>query len=173
MSRVVRVTATDGAGRDLYDSTITIDGVTDEQAPGEAIEFAIRQMRDWGMNRVQHYVAVWTVRQCWVGVQDDKNSEDTPMTKRYSIEPQKLGQVLAKAHVPMAVQDTLLTWCAVHGTLQMALRHPEFPDSTRVLLEAFIEQLGKGLVEAGFLTAETLQEAIALERRYHAERPNE
>lgn len=92
------------------------------------------------------------------------------MTGRYSIDSSSANEALAKAHTNMSVRDTLLTWCAVHGSLQMALRHPEFPATTRLLLEPFIEQLGAGLVKAGFFTAATLQESLDLERTFHAKR---
>jgi hypothetical protein len=78
MSRVMRVTATNGVGREVYDATVSLDGVTDEQAPGEAIEFAIGQLRDQGMDHVQHHVAAWTVRQYWVGCQADTDGDRQP-----------------------------------------------------------------------------------------------
>lgn len=92
------------------------------------------------------------------------------MTNRYTIDPNRVNEALAKSNTTMAVHDTLLTWCAVHGALQMALRHPHFPDSTRQLLGPFIEQLGAGLVDAGFFTGETLQESLTRERTFHAKR---
>lgn len=92
------------------------------------------------------------------------------MNRRYTVNSQQLAEALKKADASMRIIHTLLGWCAVHGSLQLALRHPEFPPSTRHLIEPFIEQLGKALVEAGFCTGDTLREALDTEQRFHAPR---
>lgn len=90
------------------------------------------------------------------------------MKGRYTVPQQHVQTALAKSSLPLEVTSNLLTWAAVHGSLQLALRHPEFPATTRVLMGSFVEQLGAALVAAGFFTGETLQEAAELERRFHA-----
>jgi hypothetical protein len=90
--------------------------------------------------------------------------------RRYKVIPEEMQKAVAKANSTLSVETRLLTWCAVHGSLQFALRHPEFPPTTRVLIESFVQQLGVSLVESGFFTAETLQEAVALEQQFHAPR---
>jgi hypothetical protein len=92
------------------------------------------------------------------------------MNGRYSIDPKKVQEAVDKANSPLEVTTTLLTWCAVHGALQMALRHPEFPPTTRAILEPLIEQLGQALVDADFFTGDTLQESIDREKRFHAKK---
>jgi hypothetical protein len=90
---------------------------------------------------------------------------------RYSIDPQLTGEALAKATEQAPISATLLTWCAVHGSLQLALRHPGVTPSIRGMVEPFVEQLGTMLVERGFFTAETLRESIELEQRYSSTPP--
>jgi len=90
------------------------------------------------------------------------------MSGRYSVIPEKMGEAVRKANSQMSVTTNLLTWCAVHGSLQMAMRHPDFPATTRAMLAVFVEQLGAALVESGFFTAETLQESIEREKVFHA-----
>lgn len=92
------------------------------------------------------------------------------MTRRYRLDPSMTREALELAKKPMSVSDTLLAWCAVHGSLQMALRHPQFPATTRELIEPFVEQLGRALVTEGFFTPETLKEALETEARFHAQR---
>ena len=90
------------------------------------------------------------------------------MTHRYSVDPTLTAVALETANKRLSVSDTLLTWCAVHGCVQLALRHPEFPNTTRELLKPFVEQLGTALVAEGFFTAETLKEAVETEERFRA-----
>jgi len=90
------------------------------------------------------------------------------MSGRYSVIPQEMQAAVAKANEKLTVTDRLIAWCAVHGSLQFALRHPDFPASTRQLIGPFIEQLGEALVKEGFFTADTLRESVELEKRFHA-----
>ncbi len=92
------------------------------------------------------------------------------MNRRYAVDPGQIQNAVAKANEPLSIEAGLLTWCAVHGSLQMALRHPEFPPTTRQLVQSFVEQLGTTLVECGFFTGDTLREAMELEQRVHAQR---
>lgn len=49
-----------------------------------------------------------------------------------------------------------LTWLAVHGSICLALRHPDYQGPTRQMMLEFVHQLGRGLVEWECLTAEEL-----------------
>lgn len=89
---------------------------------------------------------------------------------RYSVNPNVAAEARAKALEPADMSANLLTWCAVYGALQLALRHPQFPRMTCELVEAFVDRLGPMLVDKGFLTAATLQEATDLESRASAHR---
>lgn len=92
-----------------------------------------------------------------------------PLNRRYSVAPELAGIAAAKARELCPVQTTLLTWCAVHGALQLAMRHPGMGFTTRAMLEPFVDQLSTVLVQQGFLTPETIREAYdreaAFERR--------
>lgn len=85
---------------------------------------------------------------------------------KYHIDPKAVPQALAKARELAPIEADLITWTAVHGSLQLALRHPDFPFATRYLLEPFIEQLGQRLVVLGMLTPDILNEAEAREREF-------
>jgi hypothetical protein len=84
----------------------------------------------------------------------------------YRIDPEQSTAALAVALKSVSVDEKLLTWCAVHGTLQLALRHAGFPPYTRQIVQTFVEKLGQIMVAEGFLTAEILQEAIRREREF-------
>lgn len=52
-----------------------------------------------------------------------------------------------------------LTMMAVHGSLCLALRHPQFRGKSRSLVIAFVKSLGEWLVTEGIMTQERLAEA--------------
>ncbi len=58
----------------------------------------------------------------------------------------------SKARDEVRVVADLMTWLTVHGNLSLALRHPGNVGPSRKVVEVFLEQLGRGLVENGFLS---------------------
>lgn len=77
----------------------------------------------------------------------------------YSVDPELSAAAIAKANESHEFRATLLTWTAVHGNLQLALRHPMNIGASRTMVETFVKDLGVWLVERGLLTAEVLAEA--------------
>jgi hypothetical protein len=63
-----------------------------------------------------------------------------------------------------AVNETLFLWMAVHGYLCLALRNPVAQGDSRLFVEAFVEKIGRLLVERGLLTQPELDAAQQLER---------
>jgi hypothetical protein len=84
----------------------------------------------------------------------------------YSVDPALAAEALVKARTQGSVSADLLTWVAVHGNLQLALRHPLNAGASRPLIEQFITQLGQWLVEQGMLTPEHLAEAERREAQF-------
>lgn len=87
------------------------------------------------------------------------------MTK-YTLDPNMSAAATAKARESGTVTAELIQWVAVHGNLQLALRHPMNVGPSRAIVESFIEDLGAWLVEQGMLTPEILAEAEARERPF-------
>jgi len=65
---------------------------------------------------------------------------------------------------PHSVEVNGLMWIAIHGNLQLALRHPHNTGPSRTLVLAFVLELGDRLVEWGVLTAEELQLSRLMEQ---------
>jgi hypothetical protein len=87
---------------------------------------------------------------------------------RYTVDPELLASARAAARKEGSVSAQLIVWCAVHGNLQLALRHSENQGPSRSLAEAFLRDLGEWLVREGMLTPEILAEN---ERREQPFRP--
>lgn len=67
--------------------------------------------------------------------------------------------------VPFTVELSLGLALILHGFLCLALRHPEIQGRTATaLVDAFVEELGQLLVDAGVLTGEVLKDARQGER---------
>lgn len=86
---------------------------------------------------------------------------------RYSVDPSLSAAALAKARQEGSVMAELIVWTAVHGSLQLALRHPLFVGASRPMVEQFVKQLGEWLVQEGMLTPEILAEGERRERAFH------
>jgi len=63
-----------------------------------------------------------------------------------------------------SITTNQLTWLAVHGNICLALRHPQNIGASRPLVEKFVKELGKKLVEWRVVTQEELEAAEKLER---------
>lgn len=77
------------------------------------------------------------------------------VSRRYVMNPDLTEEVKRKALELRSMEAKLITWCAVHGSLQLALRHPEYIGASRPYVEEFVERLGEMLVQQGFLTTDT------------------
>lgn len=78
---------------------------------------------------------------------------------KYTVDPALSAAALAKAREQGSVSAELIVWVAVHGNLQLALRHPMNIGASRMMVETFVKDLGVWLVERGLLTPEVLAEA--------------
>jgi hypothetical protein len=70
---------------------------------------------------------------------------------------------LSDRNIPL--HANYLTLMAVHGSLCLALRHPNFRGKSRQIVVEFTKSLGEWLVHAGALTPEQLRSAQRLEAR--------
>jgi hypothetical protein len=86
----------------------------------------------------------------------------------YSVDPLLSAEARAKALERHPFTADLITWCAVHGNLQLALRHPLNQGASRPRVEQFVKDLGLWLVARGLLTPEILAEAQRREREFSA-----
>ncbi len=68
-----------------------------------------------------------------------------------------------KALESATVEECLFVWMTIHGNLCLALRHPENQGPSRAYTVAFVEKLGRLLVERGMLTQAQLDEAQRVE----------
>ena len=84
----------------------------------------------------------------------------------YTVDPEFSAEARAKAREQGTVSAELIVWVAVHGNLQLALRHPMNFGASRPMVQQFIQQLGIWLVEKGMLTPEILAEADRRERDF-------
>jgi hypothetical protein len=57
-----------------------------------------------------------------------------------------------------------LAWMAVHGNLQLALRHPRNTGPSREIMVEFVERLGVALVDWGILSEAELELSKRVER---------
>lgn len=55
-------------------------------------------------------------------------------------------------HAPLGVELPVLSWLAVHGSLLLALRHPEHQGSSRQLVEDVVAGLEGVFLDHGILT---------------------
>lgn len=78
---------------------------------------------------------------------------------RYSVDPALSALAIAKACESHEFRATLITWVAVHGNLQLALRHPSNIGASRPMVEEFVRELGRFLVTHGLLSDAVLEEA--------------
>jgi hypothetical protein len=65
---------------------------------------------------------------------------------------------------PLLVETNGLTWMAVHGAICLGCRHPHYVGPSRILVVAFVRELGQRLVEAGVLTKDEVQMIERLEQ---------
>jgi hypothetical protein len=93
------------------------------------------------------------------------------MTNRYHVDPALSAAALAKARERGSVSAELIVWAAVHGSLQLALRHPQYVGASRAMVEMFVRDLGLWLVEQGLLTPAMLAEAERREREFKPNLP--
>lgn len=84
----------------------------------------------------------------------------------YTVDPALSAAALAKARERGSVSAELIVWAAVHGSLQLALRHPLHIGASRTMVETFVKDLGLWLVEQGLLTPDMLAEADRREREF-------
>jgi hypothetical protein len=77
---------------------------------------------------------------------------------KYIVDPTLAEAAKEKAREDLEVHADLLTWTAVHGSLQLALRHPQHTGPSRRIVEAFIQQLGQELIRRQFLTQQIIEE---------------
>lgn len=82
---------------------------------------------------------------------------------RVRIDPQRFRELQ-----PVIAERTV--WLGVHGALCLALRHPQFPSPTAVMVSEFVEQLGNRLVEWGILNDDELAHIRRTERQVQAGR---
>lgn len=61
------------------------------------------------------------------------------------------------------LRSNYITMMAVHGSLCLALRHPQHRGRSRQFVVAFTKSLGEWLVHCGVLTPEQLVQALQLE----------
>ncbi len=85
---------------------------------------------------------------------------------QYTIDPLQIAAAREKSTEQVEFRASLLTWTAVHGNLQLALRHPMNLGASRPYVEQFVNELGALLVARGMLTAEVLAEAQRRERQF-------
>ncbi len=85
---------------------------------------------------------------------------------QYSVDPLQIAAAGKKALEMAEFRASLLTWTAVHGNLQLALRHPMNLGASRPYVERFVNELGHFLVARGMLTADVLAEAERREREF-------
>ncbi len=71
----------------------------------------------------------------------------------------------AKEHVLLTMADRTGVWVRVHGFLLLALRQPVSRIPGRPTVEAFVDELGRKLVEAGLFSPEELATLKHLETR--------
>ncbi len=72
---------------------------------------------------------------------------------------------LTKDRVLLTVAECAGVWARVHGFLLLALRHPVSRIPGRLAVEAFVDELGRKLVEMGFFSREELAKLKHLEAR--------
>ena len=84
----------------------------------------------------------------------------------YTVDPGLAPEAIAKAREIGDVHAELIVWVAVHGALQLSLRHPQFQGTTRQWVEGFVDQLGRYLVERGMLTEAILGESARREAAF-------
>lgn len=70
----------------------------------------------------------------------------------------------ALAEKKFTVEAQALTWMAVHGNLCLALRHPDNRGASRERMITIIKDLGKLLVDSGFMTQAEMADAMHYER---------
>jgi hypothetical protein len=88
---------------------------------------------------------------------------------RHSVTPDEAAAAdpmsldVATALETAAVEESLFVWMAIHGNLCLALRHPENQGLSRSYTVAFVEKIGRLLVDRGLLTQEQLDHAQQVE----------
>jgi hypothetical protein len=68
-----------------------------------------------------------------------------------------------KEHVLLTMAERAGVWVRVHGFLLLALRQPVSRIPGRPTVEAFVDELGRKLVEVGFFSEEELAKLKHLE----------
>jgi hypothetical protein len=69
------------------------------------------------------------------------------------------------AEDPLQVEADAFTWMAVHGNLQLALRHPANQGPSRAVVQNFVNALGALLVQSHIIDQEDIDKGTALEAR--------
>ncbi len=77
---------------------------------------------------------------------------------------------MTKAEVPAAIETDLIVWAAVHGSLCLALRHPQLPETSRKIVEAFVTGVEAQLVAGGLFTREEMEHAHNVEQEVRTRR---
>jgi hypothetical protein len=72
---------------------------------------------------------------------------------------------IEKALETAMIEESLFVWMTIHGNLCLALRHPGNQGSSRGYTVAFVEKLGRLIVERGLWTQEQLEHAQAVEQQ--------
>jgi len=68
-----------------------------------------------------------------------------------------------KALETATIEESLFVWMTIHGNLCLALRHPENQGPSRAYAVAFVEKIGRLLVDRGLLTQEQLDHVQKVE----------
>ena len=89
-----------------------------------------------------------------------RNNSPKHQAKRL-VKDQGIDFLIEEVTIPLTISRIGLM--ALHGSLCLALRHPQFTGPSREIVINATKQIGKYLVDTGILTAQQLSEAEKLE----------